>query len=72
MTVAAIAARSMMTRREPWGSVRNALLVLLAACTILIAPAFAAPNYPELAGRITDQAGLLTPQDKADLESTLA
>ncbi len=72
MTVAAIAARSMTTRREPWGSVRNALLALLAACAILIAPAFAAPNYPELAGRITDQAGLLTPQDKADLESTLA
>lgn len=72
MTGAAIAARSLISRREPWASVRRALLVLLAACACLIAPAYAAPNYPELSGRITDQAGLLSPQDKADLESTLA
>lgn len=72
MTGAAIAARSLMSRREPWASVRNALLALLAACAFMIAPAYAAPNYPDLSGRITDQAGLLSPQDKADLESTLA
>ncbi|AGK59948.1 hypothetical protein HYPDE_41398 [Hyphomicrobium denitrificans 1NES1] len=72
MTGAAIAARSLMPRREPWAGVRLALLSLLAACAFFIAPVYAAPNYPELAGRITDQAGLLSPEEKVDIERALA
>lgn len=72
MTGAAIAARSFMPRRELWASVRIALLSLLAAFAFLVAPVCAAPNYPELAGRITDQAGLLSPEEKADIERSLA
>ena len=34
--------------------------------------AAAAPNYPELTGRVTDEAGLLSAADKADIESQLA
>ncbi|HML30335.1 MAG TPA: TPM domain-containing protein, partial [Hyphomicrobium sp.] len=34
--------------------------------------AFADPVYPELKGRITDDAGLLTPTEKTDIESDLA
>jgi uncharacterized protein len=48
------------------------LLSLALAALSLIAPATAAPTYPELTGRVTDQAGLLTPADKAALESELA
>jgi uncharacterized protein len=72
MTDAAIAARFLTSRRELWASVRIALLALLVASAFLAAPAFAAPNYPELAGRITDQAGLLSPEEKADIERSLA
>jgi uncharacterized protein len=61
-----------MSRRKPWASVRLALFCLLATCAFFIAPAYAAPNYPELAGRITDQAGLLSPEEKADIERSLA
>ena len=61
-----------MPRRELWASVRIALFSLLAACAFLVAPVCAAPNYPELAGRITDQAGLLSPEEKADIERSLA
>jgi uncharacterized protein len=38
----------------------------------LVGPAFAEPIYPELQGRITDEAGLLTPAEKTDIESDLA
>jgi uncharacterized protein len=51
---------------------RRELLATLTASAILVATAFAAPNYPELTGRVTDQAGLLSPSDKADIESELA
>jgi uncharacterized protein len=47
------------------------LLAALAA-SALVATASAAPNYPKLTGRVTDQAGLLSASDKADIESELA
>lgn len=72
MTGASIAARSLVSRRELWLGVRIALLGLLAATVVLVATAFAAPTYPELTGRITDQAGLFSPADKAEIENTLA
>ena len=39
---------------------------------MLVVSAAAAPNYPELTGRVTDEAGLLSAADKADIESQLA
>jgi uncharacterized protein len=48
---------------------------LLAACFALLLcalPAAAEPQYPELAGRVTDEAGLLSPADKTDIEADLA
>jgi len=72
MTGAAIAARSLASRRALWAGVRIVLLGMFAASAVYIATAFAAPTYPELTGRITDQAGLLSPSDKADIENTLA
>jgi uncharacterized protein len=72
MAGAAIAAWSLAPRREQSARVRNALLVVLAVLSALIASAIAAPNYPDLTGRVTDQAGLLTASDKTDIESELA
>ncbi|HEY8195230.1 MAG TPA: TPM domain-containing protein [Hyphomicrobium sp.] len=74
MAGAAIAARSLAPRngRASW---RIALLVPLAALCVFfvhVAIAIAAPTYPELTGRVTDQAGLLSPADKADIENELA
>ncbi len=37
-----------------------------------VAPAIAAPTYPDLTGRVTDQAGLLSASDKTDIENELA
>jgi uncharacterized protein len=48
------------------------LTFLLAAVPASFAPASADPVYPELAGRITDEAGLLTPAEKADIENDLS
>lgn len=48
------------------------LAVAIGALAILSGLAIGAPNYPELTGRIVDNAGLLTPQDRADIESELA
>jgi uncharacterized protein len=60
------------SRREFRTGARIALLALAVASAVLIVTAFAAPTYPELTGRVTDQAGLLSPADKADIESQLA
>ncbi len=53
---------------------RGCVAILALAVLSLFASAFllAAPNYPELTGRIVDNAGLLTPEDKAAIESELA
>lgn len=48
--------------------------LLLAACALMMAAvsaAVAAPNYPELTGRIVDNAGLIQPGDKAAIEAEL-
>jgi len=83
MTDAAIAARSLMLRRALHARERAAtwlapirafaaMALVVIGVTNFAAPAFAAPAYPELTGRVTDQAGLLSPDDKADIERTLA
>lgn len=55
---------------------QHRLLTLLAAAALawvlLFAPAAAAPKFPELTGRIVDNAGLLTAEDKAAIEAELA
>ncbi len=71
MIGAAIAARSLASRRKLQTGIRVVLLAALAA-SALVATASAAPNYPKLTGRVTDQAGLLSASDKADIESELA
>ena len=57
-------------------SALSAFLLALAVClglAIASAPSvLAAPNYPELAGRITDNAHLLKAEDRAWIESELA
>lgn len=54
----------------------GATLLLLAAwlgCVMLLGgPAMADPTFPALTGRIVDNAGLLTAEDKAAIESQLA
>lgn len=45
---------------------------LLLVALYLLPLAFAAPTYPELTGRIVDNANLLTPEDRAAIEADLA
>ncbi|MDG2521664.1 TPM domain-containing protein [Caulobacter segnis] len=45
-------------------------LVLAAALVAL--PAFAAPSFPKLTGRVVDEANILSPQTEADLTQKLA
>jgi uncharacterized protein len=63
-------------RPNAWNAIkRSALSVLLAGNMLLAGLAgitFAAPNYPELAGRITDNAHLLSAGDRAAIEAELA
>lgn len=63
-------------RSSTMHSKRLLLCVLASMCFFaflpLIGPAFADPVYPELQGRITDEAGLLTLAEKTDIESDLA
>ena len=47
------------------------LLVAL-LCLLFVTPAFAAPTFPPLAGRVVDDAHVLTPEVQADLTSKLA
>jgi len=52
------------------GAVRSAalaFLLILVAC----APAFAAPEFPRLTGRVVDQANLLSPAEEAELTAKL-
>lgn len=72
MAGAAIAARSFALRRKLRVRVGVVLLAALAVSAVFVATASAAPNYPELTGRIIDQAGLFSASDKADIESELA
>ena len=52
-------------------SIFSVLLLTVFAAVILAANLVAAPNYPELAGRITDNANLLNAADKAAIEADL-
>ena len=58
-----------------WTGMRGAVIALLAgfvAVLVLVLPAVALPNYPELAGRITDSAHILNAQDRAAIEAELS
>lgn len=70
MAGAVIAARLSLASDDVCGRIRAALAVL--ALCAFAAIALAAPQYPELAGRVTDEARLLTPSEKADIERELA
>ena len=72
MAGAAIATRPLALRGQLRSVVRDSMLMALAVLCAFVVPASAEPNYPNLAGRITDEAGLLTASDKADIESQLA
>ncbi len=75
MSGAAIAARSLQLHWPTDARVRRLAIVAiacLAALAALSVSASAAPTYPDLAGRVTDEAGLLSPADKADIENNLA
>lgn len=48
------------------------LLVVVLAVLSIARPAFAAPSFPPLAGRVTDAAGILTAADIAALDAQLA
>jgi len=50
----------------------GALLALVLAVILAGAPAFAAPVYPELTGRVVDDAHVLSPQVQSDLTLKLA
>lgn len=50
---------------------RSLIFAGLAWCTFCAA-AVAAPNYPELTGRLVDQAGILSAADRAEIETELA
>jgi uncharacterized protein len=64
-------------QREGWGEGRHvavrlsALFMLLLVALALAGSASAEPKFPPLTGRIVDDANLLTPQDKAAIESEL-
>ncbi len=61
-------------RFKDWGKVSAPLAVLATALLIvaLLTNAFAELTFPELTGRVVDQAGLLTASQRADLERELA
>ena len=48
------------------------LAAALLAFFVLLTPAWAAPKFPALTGRVVDDANILTPQTKADLDQKLA
>lgn len=73
MTDAAYAARSLASIVPRRGVHALALALMLAFTAMAFTfAALSAPTYPELSGRITDQAGLLTPEDKAAIEAELS
>jgi uncharacterized protein len=58
-------------RGDHRGSKWFLLLTVVLAVLLLAAETFAAPAYPELTGRIVDNANLLNAADKAQIESEL-
>jgi uncharacterized protein len=68
-----------LNAKRPWvshsggfASLCKLAALLVIALGMINQPARADPTYPELQGRITDEAGLLTPTEKADIETDLA
>jgi len=59
------------SRRRP-GRVALLLAALLAAVLVAVMPAGADPKFPPLTGRIVDEAGLLSVEDKRAIEQVLA
>jgi uncharacterized protein len=60
--------------RTPPRSLPGAAIVcgaLLALCVAVAATAWAQPAFPQLTGRVVDNAGLLTPQDRTAIEAEL-
>ena len=55
-------------RLGPVAFVLAALVLILS----LAAPAFSAPSFPKLDGRVTDAAGILTPEARAGLDAKLS
>lgn len=73
MSGAAVATSHWVSGADPRRASRFvAVIAFFAAFFALFAVAYAAPNYPELTGRIVDQAGLLNAEDRAWIESELA
>ena len=70
MVLATIVSQSCRAgRRAQYRAASSVACVLLAALVLFMAPAFAAPSYPELTGRVTDEAGLLNADDRAAIEA---
>jgi uncharacterized protein len=53
-------------------SVSRAVALVVVLLALLLAPAHAEPKFPELTGRVVDEAGLLSGQDTAAINSELA
>ena len=72
MAIAILNARDIGYPRMSKGSALSALLLTLVLTFGFMSAAFAEPKYPGLTGRITDNAHLLKPEDRAWIESELA
>jgi uncharacterized protein len=72
MAGAAIAAPSLASLRRRAENLRGIVVVALLGLVASSMLAIAAPVYPELTGRVTDEAGLLSASDKTEIESELA
>ena len=72
MLGASNAARFSTPRSEVQALLRFFAFFLAFICVVIGGVAKADPAYPELQGRITDEAGLLTPAEKTDIAADLA
>ncbi len=63
------AARSGRDDKQGFGAL--VITALAALCLSLALPAFAAPKFPPLSGRVVDEANILSPQVEADLTGKL-
>jgi uncharacterized protein len=59
------------TDRRSIGLIAAALSAIAVAILLACLPANAAPTFPQLTGRIVDEAGLLTPEDRSAIEAEL-
>jgi uncharacterized protein len=72
MAGASNAKRSAIADGCGFASLCRLAAVIAMAIAMLAHPALADPSYPELQGRITDEAGLLTAEEKTDIENDLS